>query len=290
VTAYDILLTNDDGYKSPGLAAVRDALIDAGLRTVTFAPDGPRSGTARSASFRKAIVPKLVSEDSKHPVYAVDGTPVDCVRVGIISGLCSNARLVVSGINEGANLGDDATYSSTLGAAVEGALLGRAALSVSQQSLDGRFRLIDRTGYDFTWSARITVALAKRMLIDSPPARTVMNVNAPASSRPHKLEITRLDRRRWDAHSFKPVDTPDGPGWFTFLSNSDEDPIFEGKPGTDVAALSRGLTSVSPLSFAWGEWRTQRNVHAWTRRAVDALNRDLESVVANAAEQEHADD
>jgi 5'-nucleotidase len=206
----------------------------------------------------------------------VDGTPVDCIRVGIISGLGGSAPLVLSGINEGANLGDDATYSSTLGAAVEGALLGRAALSISQQSSDGRFRLVDRTGYDFDRTADVATRLAQHMLRYPPPARTVLNVNGPAKISRFKLEITRLDRRRWDKSVFQPVVTPDGPGWFTFLSDSDQDPIFEGKPGTDVAAISRGVVSVSPLSFAWGEWRTQRNLHSWSRHAIDQLNRALQ--------------
>lgn len=287
MNTYDILLTNDDGFQSPGLAAIRDALTQAGLRTLTIAPDGPRSGTSRSASFRKAIVPRLVNAGDANPVYVIDGTPVDCVRVGMISGIGASARLVLSGINEGANLGDDATYSSTLGAAVEGALLGRSALSVSQQSRDGRFRLVDLTGYDFESTATITVRLAREMLRQPPPARTVLNVNGPAKVTDHKLEITRLDRRRWDKNVFEPVATPDGPGWFTFLSYSDQDPIFEGKPGTDVAAITRGLVSISPLSFAWGEWRTQLHLHSWSRRIVSELNRATEGELAQTPQQEN---
>lgn len=276
MTAFDILLTNDDGYESPGLAAIRGALLDGGLSVVTLAPHQPRSGTARAASFRVPIVPKRVGGTDESPIYAASGTPVDCVRVSILSGIAGRAPLVISGINEGANLGDDSTYSSTVGAAVEGALLGRAALAVSQQSRDGRFRLVDLAGYDFESSARVAVRLAQSMLEDPPPTRSVLNVNVPATLTGGKLEITRLDRRRWDAHRYEPVATPDGLGWYTFLSNLQEDPVFEGKPGTDVAALTRGVTSVCPLSFAWGEWRIQRTLHSWTRRIVDRVNAALD--------------
>ena len=269
---FEVLLTNDDGYQSAGMAAIRDALLGGGVSVVTVAPDAPRSGTARSASFRVPIVPKRVGGSDDSPIYAANGTPVDCVRVAILSGIAASARLVISGINEGANLGDDSTYSSTVGAAVEGALLGRAAFAISQQSLDGRFRLVDLTGYEFERAALRAVPLAKSMLEDPPPARSVLNVNVPAGLTIGKLEITRLDRRRWDAHRYEPVDTPDGPGWYTFLSNTQEDPTFEGKPGTDVAAMTHHLVSVSPLSFAWGEWRMQRMLHSWTRRTVDRVN------------------
>ena len=106
-------------------------------------------------------------------MYACDGTPVDCVRVGLMSRLAHHVDLVISGINEGANLGDDSTYSSTVGAAWEGALLGVPSIAASQQSQDGRFRLVDLSGYDWTWSVRATVSLAQFMLAEaSRPARS----------------------------------------------------------------------------------------------------------------------
>jgi broad specificity polyphosphatase/5'/3'-nucleotidase SurE len=149
---------------------------------------------------------------------------------------------------------------------------------------------VDLTGYDFESTATITVRLAQKMLRQPPPARTVLNVNGPAKVTDHKLEITRLDRRRWDKNVFESVATPDGPGWFTFLSDSDQDPFFEGKPGTDVAAITRGLVSISPLSFAWGEWRTQRHLHSWSRQIVNELNRVTEGELAQTPQRENGHD
>src|SRR5579872_169630 len=181
VNEFKVLLTNDDGYQSPGLAAMRQALVEEGLSTITLAPDAPRSGVARSASFRVPIVPRRVGGEDDAPIYAANGTPVDCVRVALLAGIAAKARVVISGINEGANLGDDSTYSSTLGAAVEGALLGRAAMAVSQQSRDGRFRLVDVTGYNFGGAATIAVRLARTLLDEPPPPRSVLNINVPAA-------------------------------------------------------------------------------------------------------------
>lgn len=269
-----ILLTNDDGVQSPGLAAMRDALIAANVATLSVAPDGPRSGNSRSATFRRPIVHTLYGGDEVHPIHATDGTPVDCVRVAMLSSIASDCRLVISGINEGANLGDDATYSSTLGAAIEGALLGLPAISVSQQSRDGRFRLVDLTGYDFAPGAQITAGLARLMLDNPPPARTVINVNAPAKITNRRIAITHLDRRQWEPGSLRPVATDKGNGWLSFGTNLDTDPVFEGRAGSDVAALLAGQVSMTPLSFAWGDPQTERKLRRWLRDAIEVLETD----------------
>ena len=103
---------------------------------------------ARSATFRRPVRVELANDDRTNPVWACNGTPVDCVRVALLTTLAEPVQLVISGANQGANLGDDATYSSTVGAAIEGALLGLPAMAISQQSADGRFLLVDRAGHD----------------------------------------------------------------------------------------------------------------------------------------------
>lgn len=270
-----VLLTNDDGVQSPGLSALRDALVAVQLATLAVAPDGPRSGTSRSASFRRPIVHSPYGGDEANPIHATDGTPVDCVRVAVLSGLAAGCRMMISGINEGANLGDDATYSSTLGAAIEGALLGLPSISVSQQARDGRFRLVDVSGYDFAHCARVTAELAKLMLDRPPPPRTVVNINAPARLSSSRIAITRFDRRRWLPGALQPVETENGHGWFSFGTNLDTDPVFEGTPGSDVAALMAGQVSITPVSLAWGERRTERELNRWLRDAVVALEASL---------------
>ncbi|WP_084044626.1 5'-nucleotidase (plasmid) [Ensifer sp. WSM1721] len=272
-----VLLTNDDGYQSPGVAAARDALIASGVQVLTVAPDGPRSGTSRSASFRKAITLTRAGGDEVNPVYATNGTPTDCVRVAVLSGLASEIEAVVSGINEGANLGDDATYSSTLGSAIEGALLGFPALAASQQSRDGRFRLVDLTDYDFSWGAKIMAELTKLMIRDRSklPARSVLNLNAPA--RPaREVKIASLDRRVWDPSRIPSVETENGPGWLLFGTHPELDPIFEHRPGSDSWVLSRGDAALTPLNFEWTLPGARSRFARWTRSAVVELNKALD--------------
>lgn len=271
-----ILLTNDDGYLSPGVAAARDALIAAGMSVVTVAPDGPRSGTARSASFRKPIVLNRVGGDDANPVYSTNGTPTDCVRVAVFSGLTDDVDAVVSGINEGANLGDDATYSSTLGSAIEGAMLGFPSLAASQQSRDGRFRLVDLDGYDFEPGGALMARLVKRMVEDRDrlPGRSVLNFNAPAKPA-RSLVLASLDRRVWQRSTIPVVETEDGRGWLLFATHTERDPVFEGEAGTDVRALSEGRASVTPMNFAWTDRHARRHLLAWARATIADLNASI---------------
>jgi 5'-nucleotidase len=197
-----VLLTNDDGVEAQGLAAAREALLHAGIEVITAAPDVPRSGTSRSASFRRPISLTRRGGTDANPIYAVNGTPTDTVRAAILSGTAGEIDAVVSGINEGINLGDDATYSSTLGAAMEGALLGYPSIAASQQTTDGRFRLIDLTGYDFETGARILARLAQIVIEDRAkiPPRSVLNLNSPG--KPAKgLQLAHFDERIWGTES-----------------------------------------------------------------------------------------
>ncbi|WP_024927506.1 MULTISPECIES: 5'/3'-nucleotidase SurE [unclassified Mesorhizobium] len=271
-----ILLTNDDGYLSPGVAAARDALVAAGMSVITVAPDGPRSGTARSASFRKPIVLNRVGGDDANPVYSTNGTPTDCVRVAVFAGLTDDVDAVVSGINEGANLGDDATYSSTLGSAIEGAMLGFPSLAASQQSRDGRFRLVDLDGYDFELGAALMARLVKRMVEDRDrlPGRSVLNFNAPAKPA-RSLVLASLDRRVWQRSTIPVVETEDGRGWLLFATHAERDPVFEGEAGTDVRALSEGHASVTPMNFAWTDRHARRHLLAWARGTIADLNASI---------------
>ena len=141
----NVLLTNDDGIEADGLQAMRRALAAVeGVRLAVIAPDGNRSAMARSITTRRPLWVAEVPFEDGTVGYATDGTPVDCVRLaslGLIEGF--KADLVVAGINHGANLGDDITYSGTVAAALEGVVLGLPAIAVSQQSgagaLDYRF-------------------------------------------------------------------------------------------------------------------------------------------------------
>jgi 5'-nucleotidase len=262
-----VLLTNDDGYLSAGLEAARSALLAAGLRVVVVAPDGPRSGGSRAATFRKPVRIDQVGGDDANPVYACDGTPVDCVRVALMSDLVLEVRVVISGINEGANLGDDTTYSSTAGAAIEAALLGVGGIAVSQQSLDRRFRLVDVTGYDWTSSAQVVATLAQEATRNPLPPRTLVNANVPGSAPTVATEVTRLGRRAYRRGGLEMARTDHGHGFYTFHVNEDFDPPIHEEPGTDFAALAQGSVSLTPLSLAWGDKSAFTAVKSWAQSA-----------------------
>jgi 5'-nucleotidase len=268
-----VLLTNDDGFQSPGMHSVRAALIGAGIRVITVAPDGPRSGVARSATFRRPVRVELANDDHANPVWACDGTPVDCVRVALLTtALAEPVQLVVSGANHGANLGDDATYSSTVGAAVEGALLGLPAMAISQQSSDGRFLLVDRADHNFSGSAALALALAEAMIAYPPPNRSVLNVNVPGRPLTGPLEIATLGRRAWRRGGLAEEHTQEyGHGYYSFGVNSDSDPAYDAEPGTDFAAIAAGHACITPLSLDWGNQQAPAQLSDWLNRILPAV-------------------
>src|SRR4029077_1683691 len=179
-----------------GLQALRRALLPLpGIELAVIAPDGNRSAMARSITTRRPLwVEEVDFGDGTHG-YATDGTPVDCVRLarlGLIEGF--EAELVVSGINHGANLGDDITYSGTVAAALEGVVLGLPAIAVSQQSgaraLDFRFQ----GGFRFDAAARFVARLVERIEEVPLPQSTLLNINVPAGD-VEGVEVTRLGKR-----------------------------------------------------------------------------------------------
>src|SRR6202521_6461099 len=178
----NVLLTNDDGIEAGGLQALRRTLLaPPDLRRAVIAPDGNRSAMARSITTRRPLWVQEVDFADGTVGYATDGTPVDCVRLaslGLVEGF--DADIVVSGINHGANLGDDITYSGTVAAALEGVVLGLPAIAVSQQSgaraLDYRFD----GGFAFGVAAGFVARLVERIEDVPLPGWTLLNVHVPA--------------------------------------------------------------------------------------------------------------
>ena len=160
-----ILLTNDDGISAPGLQAARRALRELdGVEVDVIAPDSNRSATARSITTRSPLSVEEVEFGDGDRGYATDGTPVDCVRFAELGLVGGRPDLIVSGINHGANLGDDITYSGTVAAALEGIVLGIPAVAVSQQSSGGGMGYVSGR-FDFGVAAAFTAQLV------APPAR-----------------------------------------------------------------------------------------------------------------------
>lgn len=244
-----VLLTNDDGIEADGLQALRRALLPVeGVRVVVIAPDGNRSAMARSITTRRPLWVEEVSFSDGTSGYATDGTPVDCVRLARL-GLVEDfqAQLVVSGVNHGANLGDDITYSGTVAAALEGVVLGLPAIAVSQQSrarsLDFRFD----GGFDFDVAARFVARLVEQLEDVPMPPRTLLNVNVPAGE-PTGVEVTSLGRRIY-RDELKLASPQDGAPQRRRYWIYGADPGFHDDPGTDLAAVAEGRIAVTPIHF-----------------------------------------
>ena len=242
----NVLLTNDDGIEADGLQAMRIALAElSGVRLAVIAPDGNRSAMARSITTRRPLWVEEVPFPDGTLGYATDGTPVDCVRLASL-GLVENcaADLVVAGINHGANLGDDITYSGTVAAALEGVVLGLPAIAVSQQSrarqLDYRFH----GGFGFEIAAAFVARLVERIEDVPLPARTLLNVNVPAGE-PSGVEVTSLGKRIYKDELKLEHEEEHRRRYWIYGS----DPGFHDEPGTDLAAVSAGRIAVTPIHF-----------------------------------------
>ncbi len=242
----NVLLTNDDGIEAEGLQAMRGALAELdGIRLEVVAPDGNRSAMARSITTRRPLwVAETPFTDGTYG-YASDGTPVDCVRLanlGLVDGF--RPDLVVSGINHGANLGDDITYSGTVAAALEGVLLGIPAIAVSQQSgaraLDFRFD----GGFSFQIAADFVARLVERIEEVPLPKGTLLNVNVPAGE-PAGVEVTRLGKRIYEDELKLEREEEHGRRYWIYGS----DPGFHDEQGTDLAAVAAGRIAVTPMHF-----------------------------------------
>ncbi|HXA54116.1 MAG TPA: 5'/3'-nucleotidase SurE [Solirubrobacteraceae bacterium] len=245
----NVLLTNDDGIEADGLQALRAALAALpDVRLAVIAPDGNRSAMARSITTRRPLWVEEVRFADGSVGYATDGTPVDCVRLSSLGAVAGfNADLVVSGINHGANLGDDITYSGTVAAALEGVVLGLPAIAVSQQSgaraLDYRFD----GGFDFTVAARFIARLIERLETLPLPPGTLLNVNVPAGT-PRGVEVARLGKRIYRDELKLEREEPGPPARRRYWIYG-TDPGFHKEAGTDLTAVAEGRIAVTPMHF-----------------------------------------
>ncbi len=241
-----VLLTNDDGIDADGLQALRRELqATPGVDLVTIAPDGNRSAIGRGITTRRALsVQRVEFEDGTHG-HATDGTPVDCVRLAMLDIVPGwRPDLIVSGINHGANLGDDVTYSGTVAAALEGIILGLPAIAVSQQSLKREMDFLTGWDFDFGVGARFVAALVERLEEVPLPPATMLNVNVPAGE-PAGVSVARLGKRIYkDRLDLKGEDEQTGVKTYWIYG---AEPDWEREDGTDLAAVHDGRIAVTPL-------------------------------------------
>jgi 5'-nucleotidase len=242
-----ILVTNDDGYFSPGLQALAAALRSLGQVTVV-APQVEASAVGHALTLRRPLRLEQVSDG----VFAVDGTPTDCVNIAIDQVLDGKPDLVVSGINKGLNVGDDVTYSGTVAGALEGALLGYQALAVSMQFTRGE--------WDFGPASSIAATLAAALLERPLPARTFLNVNVPLV--PVKgVRVTVQARRNHITKVARRMDPRQRP--YFWIEEAQDD--WEPHDRSDRQAVHDGYVSVTPLQPDLTDHASLAIVEALTR-------------------------
>jgi 5'-nucleotidase len=226
-----ILISNDDGYQAPGIRRLAEAL--AGVARITVvAPDRDRSGASNSLTLDSPIRAQRLDNG----VTRVEGTPTDCVHLAITGLLDQEPDIVVSGINSGANLGDDVLYSGTVAAAMEGRFLGLPAIAISM--VGGRIQHYD-TG------ARVALGLLKKIERQPVPPETILNVNVPDLPWEQLAgwQATRLGHRHKSEPVISQIDPRGRPIYWVGPAGAEQD----AGPGTDFHAVRNRFISVTPI-------------------------------------------
>ncbi|PWB61686.1 MAG: 5'/3'-nucleotidase SurE [Deltaproteobacteria bacterium] len=244
----NILVCNDDGVRSEGLLALAEALRELGTVYVV-APDRERS----AASHALTLSHPLRIEKLAQRTYAVDGTPTDCVNLAV-NGILRNKKidLLASGINKGANLGDDITYSGTVSAAMEGTLLGIPSIAVS---------LASRNHFRFDTAAAFALRAARKVLKDGLPKDTLLNINLPNIA-PEDVQGVRITRQGKRIYGDAIVQKRDPRGRKYFWIGGDNTSREE-IPGSDLEAVEQNCISVTPVHLDLTHYASMRKLRRW---------------------------
>ena len=242
-----ILLSNDDGYFAPGLAALARALAPLADITVV-APERDRSGASNSLTLDRP----LMLRQEPGGFYYVNGTPTDCVHLAVTGMLDHLPDIVISGINHGANMGDDTIYSGTVAAATEGYLLGIPSIGISLAGHGGRY---------FDTAARVVVELVQRIQAQPPTEPMLLNVNVPDRARADLggIRVTRLGKR----HKAEPVVKTTNPRGQTVYWVGASGGAQDAGEGTDFHAVANGFVSITPLQMDLTRFSQMDSVSVW---------------------------
>jgi len=248
----NLLVTNDDGITSPALYLLRQELSDLG-RVFIVAPDRDQSATSHSLTLYRPMRIDRPEPD----VFAVDGTPTDCVLIAAHGLLDVPIDLVVSGVNRGPNMGDDVFYSGTVAAAIEGAMQGVPAIAVSLATASG-------ARADFQYACQFTRRLVGSVLAKGLPKKSVLNVNVPhvRDDEIKGVRITRLGKRKYQDSLIERTD-PRGRAYYWI---GGDEPIWEKEEGTDFLAVDEGYVSVTPLHLDLTDDAMRANLAEWALR------------------------
>lgn len=242
-----ILVSNDDGVLAPGIHILAQAMARHGEVHV-MAPDRNRSGASNSLTLLRPL--RVRTLDSGY--HSVDGTPTDCVHLALTGFFEHKFDMVVSGINEGSNLGDDILYSGTVAAAMEGCNLGLPAMAIS---------LLGRHGVHFETAALIAEQLLKKLIYMPLPANTLLNVNVPdlPLHEIRGIEITRSGTR----HISERIQCQSDPRKQPIYWIGEPGLQHESGPGTDFFAVERGYVSVTPLHLDMTHYAVFDQLSSW---------------------------
>ena len=243
-----ILVSNDDGFRSEGIIALSEALRPLGTVYVV-APDRERSAAGHSLTLSHPLRVEKVG----HRIYAVDGTPTDCVNLAV-NGILRKKKIdiLVSGINKGGNMGDDITYSGTVSAAMEGTLLGVPSVAVS---------LVSRNRFRFEAAADFAAKVARRVLARKLPKDTLLNVNLPnvPKSEIQGVKVTRQGKRIYGEAVVEKRD-PRGRKYYWIGGDTLRTHDI---PGSDLEAVERNYISITPIHLDLTNYMTLRTLKRW---------------------------
>lgn len=256
-----VLVSNDDGVDAPGIRILAEGLRAAGHEVLTVAPDRDRSGASNSLTLDAPV--RVAQQDAN--TWRVYGTPTDCVHVAITGMLQVEPDIVVSGINNTANLGDDVIYSGTVAAAMEGRFLGLPAVAMSLAAADHK-------GRHYETAARAAVEIVARLRADPLPADTILNVNVPDLpwEEIRGFEVVRLGNRHRAEPCVRQRDPRGRDWWWIGAAGAEQD----AGPGTDFQAVRSGYISITPIHVDLTRYQALEQVASWVGGLADALGRE----------------
>ena len=246
-----ILISNDDGYFAPGLAVLAATLKNQGHDVTVVAPERDRSGASNSLTLDRPLMVRQTPAGFNY----VNGTPTDCVHLAVTGLLPELPDMVISGINHGANMGDDTVYSGTVAAATEGFLLGIPSIAVSLANLQSE---------NFQTAADFVAGLVQRFAAQPFPEHVLLNVNVPdiPADQVAGIEVTRLGRRHKAQDTVKTVNPRNQTMYWVGAAGAAQD----AGPGTDFFAVSHGKISVTPLQLDLTRYVQMGLVEEWLNR------------------------
>ena len=262
-----ILVTNDDGVQAPGLLALAQEMRKLG-RVSILAPDRNWSGSGHVKTLDRALCVKEFRLADGSQAFAGDGAPSDCVALAMLGYFKEPIDLVVSGINVGANLGHDVTYSGTVTAAMEAVIMGVPGVAVSLETLEGHVGEMD-----YVPAAHAAGRVVRQVIENGLPQEILLNVNVPflAEDKIRGVMLTRQGLRVYHSRLDERVDPRNRPYYWI----GGDAPTGVPERGTDVGALAEGFVSVTPLQLDLTAYRALTDLNTWSWDAPSSLESTL---------------